>query len=173
MQPAPRIRPATPDDALPLAELGRRTFLETFLADKRASDVHAYVDAAYSDSAVARDLADPAIRCFVADADGALAAYTLLRLDAPSSLVEGVRTSEVMRLYVDRPWHGTGLARGLLDAAITAARAAGADAVWLGVWERNARAIRFYEKCGFTDVGAHPFLLGDDLQTDRVMVRRL
>ena len=57
-----------------------------------------------------------------------------------------------------------------MRAVMVVAAATGAGAVWLGVWERNARAIAFYAKCGFADVGAHDFRLGDDLQTDRVMV---
>ena len=55
--------------------------------------------------------------------------------------------------------------KGVLDTASSL----GATRVWLGVWEKNARAIAFYAKCGFRDVGSQPFLLGSDLQTDRVM----
>ena len=60
-----------------------------------------------------------------------------------------------------------------MDAAVEAAAARGARTLWLGVWERNARAIAFYAKCGFADVGAQPFTLGADVQTDRVMALAL
>jgi ribosomal protein S18 acetylase RimI-like enzyme len=77
---------------------------------------------------------------------------------------------ELARFYVDRPWHGRGVARELMDAARAAARNLGGRTFWLGVWEHNPRAIAFYAKCGFRDVGSHKFLVGSDLQTDRVMV---
>ena len=57
-----------------------------------------------------------------------------------------------------------------MGAVFDAARSAGDGHLWLGVWERNARAIRFYAKAGFVDVGSHDFVLGTDRQTDRVMV---
>jgi len=79
----------------------------------------------------------------------------------------------VVRFCVDRPWHGRGLAQTLMAATADTARAAGGSTLWLGVWERNGRAIAFYRKCGFEDVGTHSFVLGDDHQRDRVLVRRL
>jgi ribosomal protein S18 acetylase RimI-like enzyme len=80
---------------------------------------------------------------------------------------------EIVRFYVDRAWRGTGLAAALMDAAAEEARGRGARSLWLGVWERNPRAIRFYEKCGFRDVGSQDFVLGSDVQRDRVMARHL
>jgi GNAT superfamily N-acetyltransferase len=80
---------------------------------------------------------------------------------------------ELHRFYVDRPWHGRAVAQALMAAARDAACALGAHDLWLGVWERNARAIAFYRKCGFVDVGSHHFFVGEDRQTDRVLVARL
>jgi ketosteroid isomerase-like protein len=78
-----------------------------------------------------------------------------------------------VRFYVDRRFVGGGLAAPLMRRALDAARRRDATAIWLGVWERNARAIAFYRKCGFADAGAQPFMLGADVQTDRIMVRPL
>jgi ribosomal protein S18 acetylase RimI-like enzyme len=80
---------------------------------------------------------------------------------------------EVVRFYVDRPWHGRGVAHQLMAAAADAAQAAGARTLWLGVWERNPRAIAFYRKCGFEDVGTQIFVLGADHQQDLVLARSL
>jgi ribosomal protein S18 acetylase RimI-like enzyme len=74
---------------------------------------------------------------------------------------------------VRRAHHGRGVAQALMASVVGEARALGATALWLGVWERNARAIAFYRKCGFERRGEHPFLLGRDLQTDWVMSRPL
>ena len=76
---------------------------------------------------------------------------------------------EIHRLYVDRRWHGSGVAQRLMAAALGVAERGGADHVWLGVWERNPRAIAFYKKCGFTEAGQQVFLLGRDVQRDLVM----
>ena len=80
---------------------------------------------------------------------------------------------ELWRFYVDRPWHGRGLAPILMATAMEAARELGGRSIWLGVWERNARAIAFYTKCGFLDIGSQEFVVGTDRQTDRVLVRSL
>jgi ribosomal protein S18 acetylase RimI-like enzyme len=80
---------------------------------------------------------------------------------------------EIVRFYVDRPWHGRGVAQTLMAAAASMARAAGARTLWLGVWERNERAIAFYRKSGFADVGTKIFVLGTDHQRDLVLARPL
>lgn len=100
----------------------------------------------------------------VVEHDGALIAFAqLYRSDSPHGDVE------LGRFYVDRNLHGRGIAQALMDAVLAAARTLGGRKLWLGVWEHNPRAIRFYEKCGFADEGTHPFRIGSDVQTDRVM----
>ena len=92
--------------------------------------------------------------------------------DAPECVT--VRPSaEVARFYVDRPWHGGGVARLLMEAALEDIRGRGAHGAWLGVWEHNVRAVRFYAKHGFRDIGAHVFVLGSDVQSDRIMWREI
>ena len=79
------------------------------------------------------------------------------------------RPAELNRLYVAAAWHGKGVAQALLKDAMKSAKDAGADCLWLGVWEHNPRAIAFYRKCGFEDVGSHHFMLGTDRQRDVIM----
>jgi GNAT superfamily N-acetyltransferase len=105
--------------------------------------------------------------------DSALAAYAQVRRnDAP---IEPPLESavELWRFYVDRRWHGRGLAAPLMDAAKKAAGALGARQLWLSVWERNPRAVAFYTKSGFRIVGSKDFWVGSDRQTDHVMVADL
>jgi diamine N-acetyltransferase len=101
-------------------------------------------------------------------ADG-LAGYAQLHRGAPPACVTVRDPIELWRFYVDRAAHGTGVAQSLMAAVRDAAVAAGARHLWLGVREHNPRAIRFYAKCGFVDVGSHDFVLGTNRQTDRVM----
>jgi diamine N-acetyltransferase len=61
----------------------------------------------------------------------------------------------------------------LMSASLDEARQHACDTVWLGVWEKNQRAIEFYRKWGFRQTGSHIFSLGDDPQTDLIMVLEL
>jgi diamine N-acetyltransferase len=168
------LRRATPDDAPALARFGARVFAETFGADNRPEDLAAYLAAAYGDDRQRAEIADPDARVWIAEADaGEPAGYALLRRGAAPACVSAARPAEVVRFYVDRAWQGRGVAGRLMDACLADAAAWVCDAVWLGVWERNPRAIAFYERAGFRRVGTQPFTLGADVQTDWVMVRPL
>lgn len=103
----------------------------------------------------------------------ALAAYTQLRMGEAPAVVGASRAMEVARFYVDTPWHGRGLAPMLMRAALAAAHARGAGAMWLGVWSENARAIAFYRRMGFGVVGEQTFRFGSILDRDWVMARPL
>ena len=94
-------------------------------------------------------------------------------VDGAPSCVTARAPGEIQRLYVVKEWHGRGVAQALMDACIGEMKVRGTDIVWLGVWERNPRAIAFYRKFGFTETGDHVFPLGRDPQRDIVMVRPL
>jgi GNAT superfamily N-acetyltransferase len=164
------IRAGTIQDAAALAAFAARTFAETFAADNSVADMQAHVSRAYGVAQQTAELTSPSVITLIAEADGRLVGYAQLRRGPAPPCVQPEETVELHRFYVDAPAHGTGVAQGLMAAVRDAAGAAGAGHVWLGVWERNARAIRFYAKCGFVDVGSHDFVLGTDRQTDRVMV---
>jgi ribosomal protein S18 acetylase RimI-like enzyme len=103
-----------------------------------------------------------------------MAAYAQVRHGSPPPpCVTGPKTFQLWRFYVDRPWIGRGIAQRLMAAARAEAEALGGETLWLGVWERNLRAMAFYRKCGFVDVGSHPYVVGNDPQTDRIMACRL
>ena len=167
------IRRATPADAAALAAFGARVFSETFAAENTPEDMAAYLAAAYGPEIQRAELATEGNVFLVAERAGAIAGYAFLR-DAPLTIGEPEpRAVEIVRFYVDGDSRGTGLTAALMAAAIEEARRRAVPVIWLGVWERNPRAIRFYEKHGFRDVGSHDFVLGRDVQRDRVMVRAL
>lgn len=169
----PHIRAATSDDAVALSRFARDAFHDTFAADNAPDDMEAYLREAFSPERQAAELADPHRCCLLATVGGDLAGYASLMQDAAHPAVVAAHPVELERFYVARAWHGRGLAALLMQTAVGQARAWGADVVWLGVWERNARAIRFYEKQGYETVGAQTFRLGSDLQRDCVMRVRL
>ena len=156
-----------------LTAFAERTFRDAFEADNTAADMNAYCRAAFSVDSYRRDVVNPAIDTLIAeDVRGTLVAYAQLRPGAPEQ-IQGPSPRELWRFYVDRTHHGGGVAQRLMSEVIAAAAARGARTLWLGVWERNHRALAFYRKMGFVDVGAHTFLLGTDLQRDRLMARPL
>ena len=167
------IRVAATDDAALLAELGMRTFVETFAEDNAAADMAEYVASAFSPRQLAIELADAASIFFVADVDGTAAGYAKLRAAAPTVRIDGRHPVELVRLYVLRTWLGRGVGEALMRACFHRALTAGHDVVWLGVWERNHRAQAFYRKWHFRPVGHHVFQLGSDAQTDVLMARAL
>jgi len=167
------LRLAGPDDAAAVAAFGERSFRETFGADNRPEDMDAYCAATYAVERQRREMAEPERVTLLAEMEGRLVGYAQLRDGPAPSCVAGADPIEVLRFYVDRRWHGQGIARTLMAETLARARALGRRTVYLAVWERNARAIAFYRKVGFREVGAQPFQLGKDVQTDQVMVREL
>lgn len=167
------VRPGLPADALALADFAARTWAETFGADNDPADLAAHLAAAFGEPQQRGELADPAVRTLLVERGPILCGYTQVRRREPPACVTGPAPIEIARFYVDRLWQGKGLAQRLMTAAKNAARELGGQTVWLGVWERNPRAIGFYLKSGFDDVGTTAFWVGSDRQTDRVMVAPL
>ncbi len=164
------IRRATASDADRLADLATRTFRDTFERDNRPEAVAEHLLRSYGPYQQLAEIMSSTITTLLAVRDEPIA-FAQLRRGATPVCVTSTRPLELWRFYVDRPWHGTGVAGTLMRAVLDEAESGGADALWLGVWERNPRAIAFYRKFDFADVGSHEFLFGAELQTDRVMVR--
>ncbi|MDQ3907124.1 MAG: GNAT family N-acetyltransferase [Acidobacteriota bacterium] len=170
-KPDVTIRRASLGDAGLLAELGARTFSETFAADNTPEDMAAYLASSFTHARQAAELADDASTFFVAEVGGIAAGYAKLRAGEPEEGIEGAKPVELVRLYVSREWLGRGVGQALMRACMEGARMAGHETIWLGVWERNGRARAFYSKWGFRAVGEHVFQLGSDPQTDILMER--
>jgi GNAT superfamily N-acetyltransferase len=162
------IRRAVPADAAIMAVLARTTFYDTFASTNDASDMALHLERAYGVPQQSAEIGDPDIISLLVEDNGEAVAYAQMRLHHAPDCVSGPEPIELWRFYVERRWHGKGVAQQLMERVKDEARQR-AKTLWLGVWEHNARARAFYEKCGFVDVGAHVFLFGTDPQTDRVM----
>lgn len=167
------VRPATTADAAALTSLAVRTFRATYIPASAAPDVEEYIDAHFSPELQAAEIVDPSLTTLIGVEAGEPLAYAQLRWDVRSDGVVARHPVEVARFYVDAPLHGSGAAHTLMRAALDAAIARGADVAWLGVWERNARAVAFYGKWGFVPVGSQTFVMGTDPQRDHVLARPL
>jgi GNAT superfamily N-acetyltransferase len=167
------IRRAAPADAARLAVFASAAFVDTFGPDNRPEDMSAYLAESFGEAAQRSELEDPEVTVLLAERDTELVGYAMLRDGEVATPVDSTRAIEIARLYAGKQWIGAGVGALLMRSCLTEARSRDKDTIWLGVWERNARAIAFYGRWGFADVGSQSFQLGGDLQSDRVMVRRV
>jgi len=166
-----QIRHAGPADAELLASLGAKTFEDTFAADNSPADIAAHLSTYFTPAAIADELRDPSNRYLIASISDSAAGYAKLRWGVSDETVQADRPVELSRIYVAADWSGRGVGAAIIQRCIDETQASDADVLWLGVWERNEGAIKFYEKWGFTKVGEHVFVLGADPQTDWLMSR--
>ena len=171
--PAITIRRATPDDAALLAELGASTFTETFAAVNDPADFAMYMSQAFGEAIQRAELEDSDVTVFFAERAGDVLGYVMLREGPAPQSVLGADVLQIVRLYSRQSAIGTGVGAVLMQRAIHEAAARGKETLWLGVWEKNTRAIEFYRRNEFFEAGTQPFLLGTDRQDDIVMVRRI
>jgi ribosomal protein S18 acetylase RimI-like enzyme len=162
-------RPATTADAEPLSRLAEQTFRDAFAADNASPDLDAHCASAFSPEIQRGEILDPELVTTLALDEDRLVGFTQVRLGAAKDCVPAHRPSELYRLYVSRAWHGRGVAQALMEQVMDAASGFGSDRIWLGVWERNPRAIAFYKKYGFGVVGEHVFQFGSEPQRDLIM----
>ncbi len=163
------IRIATARDLQKLAELARDTFIATIADHNTPEDMARYVNQAFSHETVSAELAVRACTFFLAEEKGIAAGYAKLRRGSIEECVSGPGPIELERIYADPELIGVGVGKTLLHTCIKTSRGEGFKTLWLGVWEHNDRALEFYHRQGFSDVGEHIFMLGTDRQTDRIL----
>lgn len=154
-----------------LAELGAQTFYDTFAVDNTPEDMAAYLSSSFSAAIQGAELADADTKFLIADLDGRAVGYAKLQPNAAPPCVTGASPMELCRLYVSRTVIGRGVGAALMQACLDEAEAEGCKTMWLGVWEHNKRAQKFYERWGFQTAGEQTFQLGSDAQKDWVMYR--
>ena len=165
------IRYATTQDNNLLAEIGAQTFYDSFAADNTPEDMAAYLSASFSPEKQGLELADPNATFLIAEIESEVVGYSHLKLAHAPKAIVGHKPLEIARFYARKAWIGKGVGAQLMARSLQEAGAMGCDVVWLGVWEKNLRAIAFYTKWGFVEVGRQTFQLGDDLQQDLLMAR--
>jgi len=171
----PLIRPAVEADAPALAELGRQTFIDTFVTGfgipYPADDLAVFIDASFSAEAIRTKLKEPGAAWWVAERDGELLAFanagpnTLPHPDARAS------HAELRRLYVSQAAQGLGLGTKLLTIALDWMEANGDGPLWIGVWSGNQKALKLYAAHGFEKAGEYRFPVGRWLD-DEFILRR-
>ena len=175
MSPTLHIREATIEDAKLLTDLAYTTFWDAFAHHPKNApdDLNHYMRQAFNVEQIGAELSDAKNIFLVAELDDEAAGYAKIIIDNIEPGITAEKPVELSRLYAHQKHLGQGVGQSLMDACFERARVEDRDVMWLGVWEYNPRAQRFYEKNGFRVVGSHVFLLGKDEQTDLLMQREL
>lgn len=166
-------RRVIPADLALLQSLSVRTFREAFESFYAPADFDAFLSDAFHPEKLARELADPAFTFIFAEQDAKPLGYAVLRQGMAEPCVIGPDPIELGRIYTLQEALGKGVGPALLEACINIAKDKGARTLWLGVWEKNPRALAFYARHGFRDVGFHHFLVGSQVDVDRILVKDL
>ena len=167
------IRTANAGDHDLLARLGAQTFRDTFAPDNTPQDMAAYLGRSFGPERQAAELADPGTTFLIAEAEAETVGYARLKLGPAPACIVAERPAEIVRLYAVAGWIGRGVGAALMRACLERAGRLMCDVVWLDVWEKNLRAIAFYRRWGFVEVGTQAFVLGSDVQHDLLMQKRL
>ena len=164
------IRQGDVTDAAELADFAAFTFREAYSANNDPDDLRAHLESSYGLAQQTAELSDPSVFSILARSNGVLVAYAQVRRNAPPPCVTHADPIELHRFYVAQRAHGSGLASRLMQEVQQAAQELQGRHIWLSVWEKNPRAIAFYKKERFVDVGGTVFMVGLDKQVDRVLL---
>ncbi|MFC6315946.1 GNAT family N-acetyltransferase [Lapidilactobacillus achengensis] len=167
------LHQCTLKDLAELQHLSRVTFADTFGAANQAEDLKEYLDHAYAPATLTAELNNPNSFFYFLQEQGVTVGYLKLNIGTAQTERVAANALEVERIYILPRYKRHGYGRQLIAQAEKQALQLNKTALWLGVWEHNDAARAFYQKIGFQQVGQHVFQLGDDAQTDLVLLKSL
>lgn len=156
-----------------LRELSINTFRDAFEAQNNPEDFRSYLETAFSPKQLRAEWSHPHTRFYFAWSGDRIAGYCKLNTENAQSELREPEGLEIERIYVARAFQGRGIGSRMLEEILRLARQSGKRYAWLGVWQKNPGAIKFYERHGFTIFGEHPYYIGNDRQMDWMMKREL
>ena len=163
------IKKVTLSEIDELRSISRQTFFETFADGNTESDMKKYLDENFSIEIMTSELMIPESEFYFASIDNKITGYLKLNFGQAQTELKSQKALEIERIYVLKEFQGKKVGQILYETALNIATRAKADYLWLGVWEKNPRAINFYKKNGFVEFDKHIFKLGNDEQTDIMM----
>ena len=167
------FRQCTLEDAEMLRDFSYKTYFETFAHMNTPEDMQAYLDKAFEMEKIRTELSNVNSSFYFLYADEKLAGYLKLNEGPAQTDIHDNESLEIERIYVSQDFQGKGLGSYLMEQAIRIANLQNKLYVWLGVWEKNENALRFYKKNGFYEIDTHSFFMGDDEQTDYILRKNL
>lgn len=163
------IRQVSINEIEQLQQIGRLTFAETFSSENSEENMRKYLENEFSTTKLQTELNDKNSEFYFAELENKGIGYLKVNFAQSQTEIKDENALEIERIYVLKEFHGKNVGQLLYEKAMEIARQKTVDYVWLGVWEKNLRAIRFYEKNGFVQFDKHIFRLGNDNQTDIMM----
>lgn len=167
------IRYATKEDAALIADISRQTFYDTFAADNTKENMDKFLKEQFTKGRLMLEVGAQENSFLLAYSDDKVAGYVKLREGKVQAELKGLAAIEIARIYVVKEFLGKGVGASLMQACFDIANQKSKQVIWLGVWEKNKRAIDFYLKYAFEKFGECDFLLGDDVQHDWLMKKTL
>ena len=167
------IRSATKDDAALIADVSRQTFYDTFVADNTKEDMDKFLHEQFTRGRLMMEVGAPENDFYLAYFEEKVAGYLKLREGKSPAQFADTPSLELARLYAVKDFIGKRIGATLMEKAIAVAREKNKQILWLGVWEKNQRAIDFYHRFGFSKFGECDFVLGNDVQCDWLMKKEL
>ena len=168
-----KIKKCSLDDILDLQKIYRQTFFETFSEQNSEENMRIFLDKAYSEEKLKSEIENKESETFLAVENQKI--LGVLKINTGNAETEsGLENSlEIQRIYILKEFKGLGIGTVLMNLAEKKARELGVSFIWLGVWEKNFPAQKFYTDKGFRRFSEHAFVLGDDIQTDFLMKKEL
>lgn len=163
------FRKCVVEDLASLVEISRTTFIVAFEADNNPKDFNAYIEKAFSTKRIEKELLNPDSAFYFVYKENNLVGYLKLNIGNAQTEQLDLEGMELERIYVLHKYQGQQIGKQMLDKTISLARKEQVEFLWLGVWEENKKAIRFYKRYGFIKFGTHPYYIGADKQTDWLM----
>lgn len=169
------LRPCALEDAEAIALVAAATFLEAFAGILPGPAIVQHCARYHVPAVYAKYLADDRVRAWLAVMREGDAPVGYSMLTPPDLPLEDLAPTdiELKRIYLFSKFQGSGVGQQLMDVAIEEARHMGAPRVLLGVFAGNSRALRFYERNGFGQVGTRTFTVGTLVCDDFILGRKL
>lgn len=152
-----------------LSLLSLETFYEAFIWGNTEENIQSYMQYAFNEEQLLKELNNPSSEFYFARIGESVVGYLKINSDSAQTVPVDAHALEIERIYVLKDFRRMSIGQLLFDKALTRARELGNNTLWLGVWEKNEAAIKFYERNGLTSFSAHTFMVGDDEQTDIMM----
>lgn len=171
--PKVNIRRAIPCDAKALSAIALQTFMDTYSAGSNAHHMRAYCEQFFGKAQQLAEIIHPQNAALLAYVDSQLVGFALLKQTPTPACITEDNAVLLSRFYVQKEWHGKGIATPLMLEVIQAVKAFGGQYIWLSMWEHNQRAYAYYTKEGFVHKGYTEFNFGTEIEIDPVFIKRV
>jgi diamine N-acetyltransferase len=168
-----KIKTCSLEDLQTLREISIETFNDTFKEQNSPENMNAYLEKAFNLKQLEKELSNSSSQFLLVYINNEIAGYLKININDAQSEDMGDESLEIERIYIQNNFQKHGLGKLLINKAIEIAIEHNKQKIWLGVWEENENAIKFYKKMGFVQTGTHSFYMGDEEQLDFIMTKTL